>query len=124
MKERFHRESYEFLRILKKIGLRLKKSIKMASSLIRGMATNAAESAIKHVTVIGGGLMGSGIAQVSENGIPICINVEPGTKYVMSMTRKVHSPTLNNNAERKLIAKITSIHNLGGSNSWIQCDHR
>lgn len=37
----------------------------MASALIRGMATNSAGSVIKHVTVIGGGLMGSGIAQVS-----------------------------------------------------------
>lgn len=39
----------------------------MATSiLIRGMATSTVtESTIKHVTVIGGGLMGSGIAQVS-----------------------------------------------------------
>lgn len=37
----------------------------MASALVRGMATSAAGSAIKHVTVIGGGLMGSGIAQVA-----------------------------------------------------------
>lgn len=35
------------------------------SVLKRGLATSAARSAIKNVTVIGGGLMGSGIAQVS-----------------------------------------------------------
>lgn len=37
-----------------------------SSTLIRGMASSAAtELVIKHVTVIGGGSMGSGIAQVS-----------------------------------------------------------
>lgn len=38
----------------------------MASAIItRSLTTSAIESVIKHVTVIGGGLMGSGIAQVS-----------------------------------------------------------
>lgn len=42
----------------------------MASALFRAftrnMATSAGDKIFKHVTVIGGGLMGSGIAQVSE----------------------------------------------------------
>lgn len=43
----------------------------MASTMFRvctrNMASNATvDKAIKHVTVIGGGLMGSGIAQVSQ----------------------------------------------------------
>lgn len=41
----------------------------MASAIVRAftrnMATSASDKIFKHVTVIGGGLMGSGIAQVS-----------------------------------------------------------
>ena len=48
--------------------LLLEKSVKMAFAsgiAVRRLSTTASRLAVKDVTVIGGGLMGSGIAQVS-----------------------------------------------------------
>lgn len=38
--------------------------IRIASTINRGFSTSMVQAAIKNVTVIGGGLMGAGIAQV------------------------------------------------------------
>ena len=45
--------------------------LRIASLLNRGFSTSAVQASIKNVTVIGGGLMGAGIAQVA--GINFCV---------------------------------------------------
>lgn len=67
----------------------------MASALVRGMATSAADSVIKHVTIIGGGLMGSGIAQVSGHNWLICTapkSIVHSTYWLFPLTFRLQRP--------------------------------
>lgn len=76
--------------------------------LIRGMSTStAAESAIKHVTVIGGGLMGSGIAQV---------------RHILANANCIVTQIFANHC-CDCTHKIPYEFGLGCGHSWLQCNN-